>query len=249
MGGVIRGNMQVFLKNCQMVLKIYAKSFPLSLKRKPRKRCFGSCRDFAILLCSILRFRSIPARVRCGFGAYLDPGRYWDHWVCEYWNKRRKEWILVDPEIGEEEKQGYGISHALDITDLSRDQFIVAGQAWKMCRLGKENPNLFGVHSIGIYGAWFVRANVLRDLAALNKIELLPWDYTDFFHKFFVNFKNLKSGEIKLIDNIADLSSSAEDNKKLEKIRSLYWSNRKLQVGLKVKSYSTEEPVIVTLRK
>ncbi len=223
-------------------------SSPLSLRREPRKRCFGSCRDFAILLCSILRFKGVPARIRCGFGAYLERGKYWDHWVCEYWSKRKGKWILIDPEVGEEERQGYGISRALDTTDLPRDQFIVAGQAWNMCRSKKEDPNLFGVHSIGIYGAWFIRANVLRDLVALNKIELLPWDYTDFFHKFFVDLKDLKPSEIELIDSIANLTSSA-DNDRFKNIRSLYGSNRKLQVGSKVRSYSTEKPVIVNLRK
>jgi hypothetical protein len=27
-----------------------------------------------------------------------------------------------------------------------------------------------------MWGLWFVQANVVRDLAALNKMELLPWD-------------------------------------------------------------------------
>jgi hypothetical protein len=31
----------------------------------------------------------------------------------------------------------------------------------------------------GLRGLWFVRGNVLRDLAALNGVELLPWDGWD----------------------------------------------------------------------
>ncbi len=36
---------------------------------------FGTCRDYALLLCSMLRHRSIPARVRCGF-AHLHRRRH-----------------------------------------------------------------------------------------------------------------------------------------------------------------------------
>lgn len=218
---------------------------PFILKRDPRKRFFGSCRDFALMLCSILRFKKVPARLRCGFSAYFEPGLYWDHWVCEYWNKNK--WTLVDPEVGEKERQGYGVSSTLNIVDLPRDQFLTAGQAWNIFRTGKENPNLFGAHNIEIYGAWFIRANVLRDLAALNKIELLPWDYTEFFHKFFKDINELTKDEIRLIDQVANLTSLA-DNNQFSDIRSIYTSNPQLQVGSIVKSYSTEKPKRVKLR-
>jgi hypothetical protein len=33
------------------------------------------------------------------------------------------------------------------------------------------------VWSIGIAGLWFMAGSVVRDLAALNKREMLPWDY------------------------------------------------------------------------
>lgn len=44
-------------------------------------------------------------------------------------------------------------------------------------RAGRLDPGACGVASIGIAGAWFVAGTVVRDLAALNKRELLPWDY------------------------------------------------------------------------
>jgi hypothetical protein len=42
--------------------------------RPPEKRIVGNCRDFSVLLVSILRHQGIPARARCGFGAYFIPG-------------------------------------------------------------------------------------------------------------------------------------------------------------------------------
>ena len=57
----------------------------LTAARPPRSRTFGTCRDYALLLCSMLRSRSIPARVRCGFATYIADDIYHDHWICEYW--------------------------------------------------------------------------------------------------------------------------------------------------------------------
>ena len=61
-------------------------SHPSSNARSPEKRVVGICRHFALLLTSMLRAAGIPARARCGFGNYFNPGYYEDHWVCEYWN-------------------------------------------------------------------------------------------------------------------------------------------------------------------
>ena len=44
---------------------------PLTIRRSPEKRFAGTCRDFAILLCAILRSQEVPARLRCGYAAYF----------------------------------------------------------------------------------------------------------------------------------------------------------------------------------
>lgn len=43
-----------------------------------------------------------------------------------------------------------------------------------MCRKGLEDPDKFGIFNM--HGPWFVRGNVLRELAALNEAQVLPWD-------------------------------------------------------------------------
>ena len=58
----------------------------LDLVRPPGLRSVGTCRDFALMLCSFLRCKGIPARLRCGFATYLGNG-WEDHWVCEYWHE------------------------------------------------------------------------------------------------------------------------------------------------------------------
>ena len=69
---------------------------PHTIMRSPEKRFAGTCRDFAILLCAILRSQEVPARLRCGYAAYFKKGRYEDHCVCEYWKENESIWVLVD---------------------------------------------------------------------------------------------------------------------------------------------------------
>jgi hypothetical protein len=219
-------------------------SSPLKNGRLPKKRFFGSCRDFALLLCSILRYKKIPARLRCGFAGYFQPELYWDHWVYEYWNKKEKRWILVDSEIGEEERKIFKIR--VNNLDVPRDKFIIAGKAWEICKSGKVSQKKFGVFNIGIWGMWFIRANLFRDLAALNKIELLPWDYTYYFHRFFKKVGDLPNKEMKTIDDVAETTMS-DDDYSLDRILSLYSVYPKLKIGCKILSYSSEIPKVVKL--
>lgn len=57
---------------------------PLAQARTPDRRVAGICRHFAVLLCAFLRHKGIAARARCGFASYFEPGKYLDHWMCEY---------------------------------------------------------------------------------------------------------------------------------------------------------------------
>jgi hypothetical protein len=47
--------------------------WPLAVPRPPEKKLAGNCRDFALMLCAILRHQGVPARARCGFGTYFTP--------------------------------------------------------------------------------------------------------------------------------------------------------------------------------
>jgi hypothetical protein len=46
-----------------------------------------------------------------------------------------------------------------------------------MCRRGLADPLSFGVDGFpDNFGIGEIRGNLIRDLAALNKVETLPWD-------------------------------------------------------------------------
>src|SRR5204863_307369 len=54
---------------------------PLSAARPVEQRMVGNCRHFSTLSCALLRRAGIQARARCGFGMYLEHGKYVDAWV------------------------------------------------------------------------------------------------------------------------------------------------------------------------
>jgi hypothetical protein len=143
--------------------------------REPRDldhKLIGNCRDHTTLLCSILRQQGVPARARCGFGAYFNPGTYEDHWVCEYWNATQQRWIMVDAQLDRLQQDQLRIT--FDPLDVPPDQFVMAGRGWQLIRSGVAAPELFGIFAWR--GQWFAQDNLVRDFLSLNKIELLPWD-------------------------------------------------------------------------
>jgi len=145
---------------------------PLSRARSPAERFAGCCRHYALLYVAMLRSKGIAARARCGFGAYFTKDRFIDHWVAEVFDAARRRWILVDAQIDDRQRTLFGID--FDTLDVPRDRFLVAGDAWRLCRAGQADPQCFGV--LDMAGLWFIASNVIRDVAALNNREMLPWD-------------------------------------------------------------------------
>lgn len=145
---------------------------PLTEARPPERRLVGNCRDFTVLLAAMLKYHGLAARARCGFGAYFMPNHYEDHWVCEYWNAAQQRWLLVDAQLDEFQQRVLGIR--FDVLNVPRQQFITGGQAWLMCRAGQADPNSFGIFDMK--GLAFVLGDMIRDLLALNRLEILPWD-------------------------------------------------------------------------
>jgi hypothetical protein len=145
---------------------------PLDEAREPGKRAIGTCRNYALLACAILRQHERPARLRVGFADYFRPDFWEDHWVCEYHDG--SGWRLLDAELTAEVRRRFGIG--FDPADVPRDRFVSAGLAWQRLRRGERDPARFGVSVLGICGLWFVAGSLLRDLAALDKEEMMPWD-------------------------------------------------------------------------
>ncbi len=138
------------------------------------ERMVGTCRNFTVLLVTMLRSEGIPARARCGFGAYFNLGFGEDHWVAEYWNAAQARWVRVDAQIDQVQRKLFKID--FDLLDVPHDRFVIAGDAWAQSRAGEADPAKFGLSLLGEGGLWFIAGNIVRDAAALNNMEMLPWD-------------------------------------------------------------------------
>lgn len=101
-------------------------------------------------------------------------GIFEDHWVCEYWHARQGRWILVDAQIDDRQRDLFPID--FDVTDVPRNRFLIAGEAWARCQAGAANPEVFGLSLLNEAGYWWIAGNLMRDAAALGNLELLPWD-------------------------------------------------------------------------
>jgi len=206
----------------QMLTRIHAlDARPLTIAREPAHRLPSVCRHFSLMLCAILRDRGIPARPRCGFGAYFEPGKFLDHWVCEYWNAADARWILVDAQLDAIQRKQF--KPDFDTLDVPHDRFIIAGDAWKQCRSGRADASRFGI--LDMHGLWFVAGNLLRDLASLNRMEMLPWDVWGLME---MGDDALTSEKKTLLDRVAALTLAGDD--KFGDVRAIYESDDRLRV-------------------
>jgi hypothetical protein len=211
---------------------------PLDAPRAPEARLPGNCRHFTVLMVAMLRAHGTPARARCGFGAYFTDDFFEDHWVCEYWHAGQQRWILVDAQIDDTQRRLFSID--FDVTDVPRDQFLVAGAAWASCRSGATDPGRFGLSMVGEAGDWWIAGNLMRDAAALGNLELLPWDC---WGAMPVPGKPIGEPDCALFDRLAALTR--EPDACFAELRRLCQEDARLRVPETVRNAvrGREEPV------
>jgi hypothetical protein len=119
--------------------------------------------------------------------------------------------VLVDAQIDDRQRELFRLT--LDTLDVPRDRFLVAGDAWRVCRNGAD-PITFGVAGTEMWGLVEVYGDLFQDLAALQNIELLPLEW------YGLATDKSGIGETALIDRSAGMSSRA-DAQALEELRSV----------------------------
>ena len=144
---------------------------PIVTNRALPDRMVGVCRHYAVLHTALLRRQGTPARARVGFARYFGDG-WVDHWITERWDGR---WVRDDAQIGSVVQSALALD--FDPADQPPGEFLTGAEAWLRCRAGDADPQEFGIFDLR--GLWFVRGDLVLDLAALNKVELLPWDSWD----------------------------------------------------------------------
>lgn len=209
---------------------------PLIEPRPAEQRLFSICRDYALLLTTLLRQKGIPARVRFGFATYFFPPNmvgYGDHVITEYWHAQEQRWVLVDAQLDELQSKAVHIS--FDPCDIPRDVYLTADVAWQRCRNKEADPKDFGF--LPEYtGLWYVKGHLARDFAAINKMEMLCWDYWGIFER---RDRDLSDDDLELLDQAAKLSLAG--NEALGELRSLYLQDMRLRVPAVVKSWYVED--------
>ncbi|UCD99547.1 MAG: excinuclease ABC subunit UvrA [Chloroflexota bacterium] len=188
----------------------------LTIPRSPANRQICRCRDFAVLLVSMLRHKKVPARMRVGFENYFTGEIFYgDHWIAEFWDSNQKKWRLIDPDIGGADLEllqrtiKRPLKPGLDFTDLRREiDYMVAGRMWDRVRAHEIKPDL--CRATKTWKGWpVIRGNLLHDFQGLNRLEMGLFDYWDELHYKPETEVNVR--DRALLDQIATLTQQADE--------------------------------------
>jgi len=80
-----------------------------------------------------------------------------------------------------------------------------------------------------------VRGNLVRDVAALNKVELLPWDGWGIIEK---RDEEMTGDDLALLDRVAVLTG--DDIPEADQVRRLYEDDARLRVPGRIRSYTRQ---------
>jgi sulfatase modifying factor 1 len=182
--------------------------------RKVEKRLILGCRENALLLASVLKYRGIPARVRAGHAAYLEPGLHVSHTICEVWNEHEKRWMLVDPSTG--------------MVDFSREKFDFSNEVWLKLRRGEINPDLY-MAPPNHTGLVSIVAKISPDLSSLLGTEFTLTQYAPMMEYVFKNNNQLPKEQTEILDRISELMKSI-DAENLSKLQEIYSNTPEIQM-------------------
>ncbi len=176
-----------------MIAELLRRNPKFTIERKIEDKIHVCCRETSILLIAILKAKNIPARARCGFThSVSEINGAGDHWILEYFDESCNRWVLVDPTMfyDSETLDYFNIDYSL--TDMPRDKFIFAAEAYLGLRKGKyksediycfSNPKTFGIKA--------AIAELFYDFHSLMNNEIL----------FCQSPKYLKDCEYELTDD------------------------------------------------
>jgi formylglycine-generating enzyme required for sulfatase activity len=209
--------------------------------RKPENRLVLGCRDYSLLLASVLKYRGIPARLRTGHASYLIPRFHTSHVICEVWNEDDKRWMLVDP--------------GLNMIDFGREKFDFSYDAWLKLQKREIDPTLYGSPGKGS-GMMSIAVKVSHDLSSILGAEHTVYQYAPIMDFAFENKSQLPAEQTEILNRISELMKSP-DAENLSKLQKIYNSTPQIQmtkkfepVGLitenntKVKDSSILKPII-----
>lgn len=180
---------------------------PLDQERPASCRVGARCHAYSRMTVAFLRAAGVPARARCGFGAYFRPGWFEDHWVAECWDAPQQRWRFVDAQLDATWRSMIGFTG--DPLDITPEQFLTAGHAWQAWRRGELDADRCGLSAINEHGSFWIAGTLRLDLASLNKVEMLPWDV---WGSGWQPGEQPTDGQLALFDCIAALTVAPDDH-------------------------------------
>jgi hypothetical protein len=197
---------------------------PLDEPRPPSSRVGARCHAFSRVTVAFLRAAGVPARARCGFGAYFRPGWLEDHWVAEYWNGTERRWEMVDAQLDPTWRRM--LEYKGDPMAISDSEFVTAGAAWQAWRHGDLDASRCGLSGIDEHGAHWIAGNLRLDFASLNKVEMLPWDV---WGAHWEPGDQPTDAQLEFFDGVAELTVQVDSL--LVDVRERYDTDEELRVG------------------
>ncbi len=170
----------------------------IDLQSTPSQRGIFSCDHHAVLFASIIRLKGKAVRARCGYAAYIVPGKLTPHWICEVYNEHKRRWDYVDPERVK--------------FRFAKEDFFPGGKVWLAVRQRKlELARVLPDYRSGLDG---IKYRLLNDMNALMKNELLNYDWMLKQAKpprlFSRPVSHLDEGDCILLDILATLSLNVD---------------------------------------
>ena len=160
-------------------------------------RFLASSSDYANLFVAICREKGIAARKRVGFcnGTSCDYAEYWDG----------SAWKQIDP------------------SGLIEGEIVPAAKAWTACRAGEQCACQYEADAQHKHTGWeALRTNLILDLAAMNKVELLNWDRYGWLLRPFEDFSDKALATM-------DKAAAALVNEDMDAILAIYENEEGLQ--------------------
>ncbi|HRB05367.1 MAG TPA: transglutaminase-like domain-containing protein, partial [Ilumatobacteraceae bacterium] len=191
--------------------------------RPAANRVGARCHVYSRLTVALLRAAGVPARARCGFGAYFRPGWFEDHWVAEYWDADESRWQMVDAQL--DDVWLPLITAIDDPLRITGQQFVTAGHAWQAWRRGELDDSRCGLSSIDEHGAHWIAGNLRLDFASLNKVEMLPWDV---WGEGWEPGEEPTDQQLQLFDEIAALTTDPDSH--IDELRNRYDTDASLRM-------------------
>jgi len=194
----------------------------LSESRPPSRRLSGGCHHAALLIAAILRARRIPARLRVGYVPHLHQDPVECHHVVEYWSSWGRRWLRLNPQVGCGRSRT--AAFAFHVFDMRQGNFVTASEAWLDCRSRGSHGWPLEVSEGERRDLRQIAGDLMRDFAALNAMEMLPWDVWGAMPVT----KRALTNSLALFDRVAVLTRSPDNS--FGELVNLYESEAGLRV-------------------